>query len=126
MIRLTKRQILMLHRQLINETGGIHGIRDEDLLDSALSAPFQSFDGTDLYPSVIAKAVRMGFGLIENHAMLDGNKRLGVHSMLILLSLNGIDLKYTQKELFTVILNVASGHLGYTDLLQWVLDHQIK
>lgn len=51
MIVLSKEQIIMLHSQLIAETGGIDGIRDEGMLDSALAAPFQSFEDTDVYPS---------------------------------------------------------------------------
>jgi death-on-curing protein len=100
MIKLTKRQILMLHAQLIQETGGSDGLRDEGLLDSALEAPFQSYDNQDLFPTVQAKAARLGYGLIKNHAMVDGNKRIGTHAMLVFLALNGVELEYTQKELY--------------------------
>ena len=73
---LTKRQILLLHRQLIEQTDGSGGIRDDGLLDSALSAPFQSFDNTDVYPSLQQKAARLCFGLVKNHPFVDGNKRM--------------------------------------------------
>ena len=56
--------------------------------------------------------------------MLDGNKRIGAHAMLVFLALNGIEMKYTQKELYETVLSVAAGGLEYEDLLQWVLDHQ--
>ena len=56
MKRLIKRQVLLLHEQLLQEFGGTPGVRDEGLLDSALAAPFQTFDGQSLYPSVQAKA----------------------------------------------------------------------
>ena len=56
---LTKRQILLLHQQLIEQTGGSDGIRDEGLLDSAMAAPFQSFDNTDVYSSLQQKAARL-------------------------------------------------------------------
>lgn len=124
MRRLTKNDILKIHSEMIKASGGIQGIRDNTLLDSALQAPFQTFGQTDLYPTVQEKAVRLGYGLIKNHAMLDGNKRLGTHIMLVTLSLNGITLKYTQSELENEILNVANGNLGYEDLLLWVLMHQ--
>lgn len=74
MMILTARQIVALHQQLIQETGGIHGIRDKGLLDAALHAPFQSFGGQELYPSIEQKAARLGSGLVQNHAFLDGNK----------------------------------------------------
>ena len=124
MRRLTKNDILKIHSEMIKASGGIQGIRDNTLLDSALQAPFQTFWQTDLYSTVQEKAVRLGYGLIKNHAMLDGNKRLGTHIMLVTLSLNGITLKYTQSELENEILNVANGNLGYEDLLLWVLMHQ--
>ena len=124
MKKLSKKQILMLHTQLIQQTGGSEGVRDYNLLDSALETPFQSFGGDELYPTIQAKAARLGYGLIKNHCMIDGNKRIGTHSMLVFLALNGIELKYMQKELYETILDVAAGKIKYEDLLQWVLDHQ--
>lgn len=64
MIRLSKAQVLFLHEQLIAETGGAAGLRDEGLLDAALAAPFQTFDGEDVYPSLLQKASRLCFGLV--------------------------------------------------------------
>ena len=124
MKKLSKEQILMLHAQLIQQTGGSDGVRDYILLDSALETPFQSFGGEELYPTIQAKAARLGYGLIKNHCMIDGNKRIGTHVMLVFLALNGIELSYAQKELYETILNVAAGNLEYEDLLQWVLEHQ--
>ena len=68
MIVLSKEQILFMHQQLIDETGGLDGVRDESLLDSAINAPFQKFDGKDLFPTVQQKAARLCFGIIKNHA----------------------------------------------------------
>ena len=124
MKKLSKKQVLMLHTQLIQQTGGSNGVRDYNLLDSALENPFQSFGGEELYPTIQAKAARLGYGLIKNHCMIDGNKRIGTHAMLVFLALNGIELKYTQKELYETILDIAAGKIGYEDLLQWVLNHQ--
>jgi death-on-curing protein len=125
MIRLTKKQVLMLHTQLIEFTGGCDGIRDEGLLDSALEIPFQSFGGEELYPSIQAKAARLCYGLVKNHAMLDGNKRIGAHTMLVFLAVNGYELEYTQKELSDLILDVADSKKEYEDILAWILEHQI-
>ena len=124
MKRLSKKQILMLHSQLIQQTGGSDGVRDYNLLDSALETPFQSFGGEDLYYTLQAKAARLGYGLIKNHCMIDGNKRIGTHTMLVFLALNGIELSYTQKELYETILNVAAGNITYEGLLEWILEHQ--
>ena len=124
MKKLSKKQILMLHTQLIQQTGGSEGVRDYNLRDSALETTFQSFGGDELYPTIQAKAARLGYGLIKNHCMIDGNKRIGTHAMLVFLALNGIELKYMQKELYETILDVAAGKIEYEDLLQWVLDHR--
>ena len=125
MIKLSKVQVLALHSQLIKLTGGTDGIQDEGMLDSAINAPFQSFDNVSLFPSIIQKAARLGFGLIKNHPFLDGNKRIGAHVMLIFLELNHIHLTYSQEELYTIILGVASSENSYEDLLKWILEHEV-
>ena len=89
-----------------------------------LNLLFNRLGGDELYPTIQAKAARLGYGLIKNHCMIDGNKRIGTHAMLVFLALNGIELKYTQKELYETILDVAAGRLDYKDLLNWVLEHQ--
>ena len=125
MIKLTKEQILLLHTQLIETTGGSDGIRDIGLLESALESPFQSYGGVELYPSIQAKAARLCYGLVKNHAMIDGNKRIVCHAMLVFLALNGYEIEYTQKELSDLILDVAADRKQYEDILQWLLVHQM-
>ena len=125
MKKLTKEQILMLHNELIRETGGSGGLRDEGLLDSALNAPFQGFGDVDSFPSLQQKGARLGYGLICNHAFVDGNKRIGAHAMLLFLSLNGIELEYTQNELSYMILDVAAGNLRFEDMVKWIIKHQV-
>lgn len=66
MIRLSKSQILLIHEQLIAETGGSSSLRDEGMLDSALNAPFQTFGGEDVYPSLQQKAARLCFALVSS------------------------------------------------------------
>ena len=122
MIRLSREQILMLHHQLIERYGGSHGIRDEGMLDSALSAPFQSFGETDFYPTTQEKAVRLAYGLVMNHPFHDGNKRIGALAMLTMLDLNHISLKTNSAELTEVFLQLASGVMKEKDLLAWVLS----
>ena len=123
MKRLTKEQVLRLHEDLIEEFGGIHGVRDEGLLESALSAPFQTFDGQDLYPSVLEKAGRLGYGLIRNHPFLDGNKRIGIHVLLVSLALNGVRLSYNDKDLIQTALGVASGSVTFEEFCRWLSEH---
>lgn len=72
MITLNKEQIIRLHKMLLHSTGGLNGIRDEALLDSALAAPFQTFDGVELYPSAAAKIARIAYSLVCNHPFVNG------------------------------------------------------
>lgn len=123
MIRLTKSQILQLHSELIQVTGGIDGVRDDGLLDSALESPFQTFDGDDLYPDLQQKAARLGYSLISNHPFVDGNKRIGVHTMLTFLSLNGIEIDCMQNELADIGLKVASGNMSADELVEWICNN---
>lgn len=74
MIILSKERILTLHSTLIAETGGSDGIRDENLLESAISAPFQTFDNAEIFPSIQQKAARLRYGFIKNHAFIDNQK----------------------------------------------------
>lgn len=124
MIVLSKQQIIAMHHTLVVETGGMDGLRDEGLLDSAIAAPFQTFDSTELFQSIQQKAARLACGLVQNHPFLDGNKRIAAHTMLVFLALNGISLFYTQDELASVFLKTAAGEVDYDDLLQWIIDHE--
>ena len=122
---LDKRQVQLLHQQLIEASSGSPGLRDEGLLESALSAPFQSFGGTSAYPSLQQKAAHLGYGLVKNHPFVDGNKRTGAHVMLVFLAVNGVEPRYTQQELVDIILQMASGEGRYEDLLAWLLAHSL-
>ena len=124
MKRLSKEQVLFLHRELIKSTGGTDGLRDENMLESALNAPFQSYGNTDMVPSLQQKAARLGYGLVKNHAFVDGNKRIGTHVMLVFLALNGIALEYTQNELSDFILGVAAGVITLEQMTVWIIEHQ--
>lgn len=118
MIYLHKHQLLKIHIQIINEFGGIHGIRNKALLKSALANPLQTFAGLDLYPSVFDKAVQLCFGIIKNHPFLDGNKRTGLHLMFILIHINGLKIDIAHNELTDIIFKVADGTFNRQDFLQ--------
>lgn len=122
---LSKQQVLKLHEMLIAQSGGSPEIRDEGLLESALNAPFQSFGDTDLYPSLLEKAARLGYGLIKNHPFVDGNKRIGTHTMLVFLAINHAELAYSDEELISLILGIAAGEYDDKHLLNWLQQHLI-
>jgi len=125
MRKISLSQVLLIHGRLIIDSGGTDGLRDVGLLESAMAAPYQEFAGVSNYPSCEEKAARLGFGIINNHPFLDGNKRTGAHIMLLLLQINGIFLEYTQKELIEIILSAADGKADYHSLLTWITEHKI-
>lgn len=117
-------QVVKLHSSLISKTGGMNGVRDENLLDSALKIPFQTFDGNNLYPDVLEKASQLCYSLIEDHPFVDGNKRIGVHLTLLFLKLNNIELDYSQQELIDFGLGIASGKISKNDIKEWIIKHR--
>ena len=125
MIKLSKEKVLLLHQLIAEETGGDVGVRDMALLESALGNAYATFDGEELYKTKEEKAASLGFSLISNHAFVDGNKRIGVFTMLMTLKLNSVRLLYTQAELITLGLSVAEGSFDYSDVLQWIIKHEI-
>lgn len=73
---LTLSEIIILHARIISQTGGALGIRDRQILESAAAQPQMTFDADELYPSIQTKAAALGHALIQNHAFVDGNKRI--------------------------------------------------
>jgi len=124
MIKLSKERVMLLHEMLAKETGGLAGLRDADLLESALESVYQTFGGQELYPSVIEKGARLGYSLISNHAFVDGNKRIGMLVMLVFLEINGVRINPSNESFFEAGIGVASGKMSYEDLLEWVINNK--
>lgn len=126
MIKFSSEKVLLLHRILIEATGGSDGVRDLGLLDSALEAAYATFDGKDLFPSKEEKAARLGVGLISNHAFVDGNKRIGMYVLLSFLELNGVYIEATDDDVVDAGLSIARGDMKYEGLLKWIMNHKIN
>lgn len=119
----TKERVKLLHQLIAEETGGEMGLRDEGLLESALSAAFAGFEGKEFFPTKVEKAAKIGFDLISNHAFLDGNKRIGMYVMLAFLEGNSIAFEATDEEVTRIGLAVASGAMTYEQLRDWLVAH---
>ena len=117
-------QVLKLHSSIITKTGGMDGLRDVNLLDSALKSPFQTFGGKELYPDIFDKAAQLCYSLIENHPFADGNKRIGVHLTLLFLMVNNENIGYSQKELIDFGLNIAAGKMTKDAIKDWLFKHK--
>lgn len=116
---ITREAVLAIHSETIARFGGIDGVRDGSLLDSALAQPFQTFSGQDLYPGPVEKACRYAFGIIRNHPFIDGNKRTGTALMGIYLRMSGLSFKPAHNELLSTMLGVADGSVNYDELTKW-------
>ena len=117
-------EVLELHLRLIDQSGGMAGIRDLGLLEASLAQPRQTFGGIDLYPELIEKAAALGFSLIQNHPFVDGNKRIGHAAIEITIVLNGVELVASVDSAEAVVLAVAMGELNREAFTNWVKTHQ--
>lgn len=120
---LTAEQILFLHARLVAETGGSHGVRDLNMLLSAVGRPQVSFNNQDLYPDMFAKAGALMDSLIRNHPFLDGNKRTGVAAAALFLRINGFRLDARNAELEKFTLEVASSQHTMDEIVVWLQAH---
>ncbi len=120
---LTLVEVMDLHRRIIKQSAGGLGIRDLGLLESAIAQPRMTFGSEDLYPTVIDKAVALGFSIIMNHPFVDGNKRTGHAAMETFLILNGLEISASVDEQEQVILAVVSGAVGREAFAEWLRQH---
>lgn len=125
MIPIDKGLILELHKLSINRFGGQHGLRDSKLLDSAVRAPFATFDGVDLYPTDLEKIIRMSYLLVMNHPFIDGNKRIGFFVLVYLLKQINLKLSLDNASIIELFLNLAASQISYEDF-KIVIEKNLK
>lgn len=113
-------QVLYLHERILQQSGGLTGLRDENLLESAVYRPQVTFGGKELYPDLFSKVAALGYSLIQNHPFADGNKRTGVEAMRLMLRLNRVDLLGTEKIKFQFVINVATGKYTEQEIADWL------
>ena len=116
-------EVLNLHSQIIQQSGGSVVVRDLAALESAIAQPRMTFGGEDLDPTLVDKAAALGFSIVMNHPFIDGNKRTGHAAMETFLVLNGIEINASVDEQERVILALASGELGREAFVQWTKEH---
>lgn len=116
---LTKPGILALHHQQISEHGGRSGIRDEGSLDSTLAKPM-TLPNYVSNSAVYDLAAAYGYGFIQNHVFVDGNKRVGLAAMAAFLYLNRYEMSSSEVEEVSIVLEVATGSLTQAELADWL------
>lgn len=113
---LTKRLVLSIHRDQIQSFGGQPGLRDEDLLESALEQPRTTFGRKLLHDTIEKQAASYLFHLAQNHPFIDGNKRVAFAAADTFLRLNGYRLRMSDQSAYKLVMKVASGEMDKTEL----------
>lgn len=123
---LTPQQILAIHDQMVKRFGGLRGIRDIGLVESAVARPMATFDEKDLYENIFDKAASLLQSLLKNHPFVDGNKRTALTSAGIFLKMNGYILKNYHEEEVEFGVNVDNKHLSIEAISAWLKNHLKK
>ena len=116
-------EVVELHRRLLEATGGASGIRDFGALEPAIAQPKATFEGVDLYPTLVEKAAALGFSLVQGHAFVDCNKRVGHAAMETFLILNGSEIDAPVDDQERLILDLAAGRIGRSHSVDRLRQH---
>jgi len=113
-------KILIIHKNQIKNYGGIHSIRDNDLLKSALAQPKITFRGKYLHKNIFQMAAAYLFHIVNNHPFIDGNKRTGLVTALIFLEMNNIEIQESNEKIEKIILKIAQGKMNKKEIATWL------
>ena len=123
---LTVGEVLEIYSRVMEQSGGGVGIRDLGALESAVAQPRMTFNGKELYSTIVEKASALGFSLIQNHPFVDGNKRAGHAAMETFLMLNSYEISASVKEQAEIVLGVASGKIDRQACTNWLQTHVVE
>jgi death-on-curing protein len=115
-----------IHDILIEEFGGSKGIRDIAILESAISRPYQTFDGNELYPDPIDKAAAIFESIISNHPFIDGNKRTAYVIMVLILKEDNLDIDTNQNIKYDFVIRAAKGEIKFNEIRSWLKKNIVK
>jgi death-on-curing protein len=112
-------RVLRIHKSLIEQYGGAEGVRDVGLLHSALAMPQASFGGQLLHADLFEMAAAYLYHLVQNHAFIDGNKRVGAATAIIFLAMNDVEIEADEDGLVDLTLGVARGEIGKQEIAEF-------
>lgn len=116
-------QTLEIHSILIEQFGGSNGLRDSDLLESAIGRPYQTFDNKELYQTPIEKAAAIMESIVKNHPFVDGNKRTGYVLGRLLLMNSGMDIHASEDEKYELVIKISEGRIDYDEIKGWLNEN---
>jgi death-on-curing protein len=117
---ITLEEALAIHAQVVDASGGSHGVRDRGGLEAALARPWATFAGEDLYPDPVNKAAALLESVVKNHPFVDGNKRTGYTLGRLTLVTFDLDLQATDDEEYDMVIQVATGQLDVDGIVAWM------
>ena len=123
---LTGEEILVIHSEIIDQTGGLHGIRDSNLFISIVEKSKSKFGGKELYSGVLNKAAVYFESFASYHVFMDGNKRIAFASSVRFLFLNGYEFTASNKQIEVFVLKVVTQKLSIAKVAQWLKGHTSK
>ena len=123
---LTKEQLLLIHSIIIDETGGVHGLRDYGALLSIEPMPKQKVFERELYKDIFEKAAAYAKFIISNHPFLDGNKRTGISAASVFMENNGYAIEAQEGEIEKFALKIATEKLGIPEIARWLEKYSKK
>jgi len=118
--------ILYFHADQIKRYGGSYGVRDKNLLESALAQPQTTLKGKYPYKNIYEKASAYGFHICKNHPFIDGNKRVSLIAMYTFLYVNGFELKMSEKEMYLLLMGVANNSISKVELSNYIKKNTTK
>jgi death on curing protein len=113
-------EALAIHTEVVNESGGSHGLRDQGGLESALARPYMTFDQTELYPEPVDKAAAILESIVINHPFVDGNKRAGYSLMRLTLNTFELDVSASDDEEYDLVIAVATSQMDVDAIRAWL------
>jgi death-on-curing protein len=119
---ISEKQAVEIHDILIDRFGGLDGIRDRVLLNSALNRPYQTFDGKELYPTPIEKAAAILESIVKNHPFIDGNKRTGYVLAKLIIMDHNLDIYADQEKKYQTVISVSKGKLNFDQIKDWLKE----
>lgn len=120
---ITLKEVLVIHQYAIEKFGGSEGVRDMNLLDSAIQRPYATFDQKELYPTSIEKSAALIESIVKNHPFSDGNKRTGYILMRLTLLLSGNDIEATEQDKYQFVIGIAEARMDYNEIKSWIEKH---
>ena len=119
-----ERDVIAIHDRLLEQHGGVPGLRDRGLLESALARPRQNYSYADSV-DIVDMAALYTVAIVQNHPSVDGNKRAGIVAGILFLEMNGFDFGASEADVIGAVLALAAGDLDEAGYTAWLRSNAV-